>query len=161
MAQRAALAEGPVGGDDDALLDAIIDGGNMLCGTPDEVAEQIAAWGEVGMDQLVFGMPVEGMHQEEVLQCLELFGDKVIPQFDPDRTHSTDRYRATAKPKYPKFNHPLPGRRRVADGHPGERARPAVARPAPDPSCRATPPPPRNGCSAKRSGCSRGGVSTR
>ena len=96
------------GGDDDALLDAIIDGGNMLCGTPDEVAEQIARWGEVGMDQLVFGMPVEGMHQEEVLQCLELFGDKVIPQFDPDRTHSTDRYRATAKPKYPKFNHPLP-----------------------------------------------------
>jgi hypothetical protein len=90
------------------LLDAIIDGGNMLCGTPDEVAEQISRWGEVGMDQLVFGMPVEGMHKEEVLQCLELFGDKVIPQFDPDRTHSTDRYRATAKPKYAKFNHPLP-----------------------------------------------------
>jgi alkanesulfonate monooxygenase SsuD/methylene tetrahydromethanopterin reductase-like flavin-dependent oxidoreductase (luciferase family) len=96
------------GGDDDALLDAIIDGGNMLCGTPDEVAEQIARWGEVGMDQLVFGMPVEGMHREEVLQCLELFGDKVIPQFDPDRTHSTDRYRATAKPKYARFNPPLP-----------------------------------------------------
>jgi alkanesulfonate monooxygenase SsuD/methylene tetrahydromethanopterin reductase-like flavin-dependent oxidoreductase (luciferase family) len=91
------------GGDDDALLDAIIDGGNMLCGTPDEVAEQIARWGDVGMDQLVFGMPVEGMHHEEVLQCLELFGDKVIPQFDPDRTHSTDRYRATAKPKYERF----------------------------------------------------------
>jgi hypothetical protein len=48
------------------------------------------------------------MHQEEVLQCLELFGDKVIPEFDPDRTHSTDRYRATAKPKYPTFNHQLP-----------------------------------------------------
>jgi hypothetical protein len=60
------------------------------------------------MDQLVFGMPVEGMHQEEVLQCLELFGDKVIPQFDPDRTHSTDRYRATAKPKFARFNQPLP-----------------------------------------------------
>jgi hypothetical protein len=43
-----------------------------------------------------------------VLQCLELFGDKVIPQFDPDRTHSTDRYRATAQRKYPTFNHPLP-----------------------------------------------------
>ena len=41
-------------------------------------------------------------------RCLELFGDKVIPEFDTDRTHSTDRYRATAQPKYPTFNHPLP-----------------------------------------------------
>ena len=74
----------------------------MLCGTPDEVSEQIASWGDVGMDQLVFGLPIEGMHHEEVLACLELFGDKVIPEFDPDRTHSTDRYRATAKPKFPR-----------------------------------------------------------
>jgi alkanesulfonate monooxygenase SsuD/methylene tetrahydromethanopterin reductase-like flavin-dependent oxidoreductase (luciferase family) len=95
-------------GDEEALLDSIIDGGLMLCGTPDEVSEQIARWGDVGMDQLVFGMPVEGMHKEEVLACLELFGDKVIPEFDPDRTHSTDRYRATAQPKFPRFNHPLP-----------------------------------------------------
>ncbi len=48
------------------------------------------------------------MHHDEVLACLELFGDKVIPEFDPDRTHSTDRYRATAKPKFPRFNQPLP-----------------------------------------------------
>jgi hypothetical protein len=95
-------------GDEEALLDGLIQGGYLLCGTPDEVSEQIAAWGDVGMDQLVFGLPIEGMHHEEVLACLELFGDKVIPQFDPDRTHSTDRYRATAKPKYAKFNNPLP-----------------------------------------------------
>ncbi len=80
----------------------------MLCGTPDEVSEQIAAWGDVGMDQLVFGLPIEGMHHDEVLACLELFGDKVIPEFDKDRTHSTDRYRATAKPQFSRFNHPLP-----------------------------------------------------
>ena len=95
-------------GDEEAVLDSIIDGGLMLCGTPDEVSEQIARWGDVGMDQLVFGMPIEGMHKEEVLACLELFGDKVIPEFDSDRTHSTDRYRATAQPKFPRFNYPLP-----------------------------------------------------
>ncbi len=32
----------------------------------------------------------------------------MIPEFDKDRTHSTDHYRATAKPKYPTFNQPLP-----------------------------------------------------
>ena len=60
------------------------------------------------MDQLVFGLPIEGMHHEEVLACLELFGDKVIPEFDKDRTHSTDRYRATAQPKFGRITKPLP-----------------------------------------------------
>jgi hypothetical protein len=72
------------------------------------VSEQIAAWGDVGMDQLVFGLPIEGMYHEEILACLELFGDKVIPEFDKDRTHSTDYYRAQAKPKFGTFAHPLP-----------------------------------------------------
>src|SRR5258706_182793 len=60
-------------GDEDALLDGLIEAGYLLCGTPDEVSEQIAAWGDVGMDQLVFGLPIEGMHHDEVLACLELF----------------------------------------------------------------------------------------
>ena len=114
------------GGDDDALLDAIIDGGNMLCGTPDEVAEQIARWGEVGMDQLVFGMPVEGMHREEVLQCLELFGDKVIPRVRP-RPHPLHRPLPRDRAaEVPDVQPPAARRGRVADGHPGERARPAL-----------------------------------
>jgi alkanesulfonate monooxygenase SsuD/methylene tetrahydromethanopterin reductase-like flavin-dependent oxidoreductase (luciferase family) len=96
------------GDDADGLLDGLIEGGYMLCGTPDEVAEQIARWGEVGMDQLVFGLPIEGLHHDEVLEALELFGDKVIPEFDPDRKHSTDYYRAKAQPKFPTFSRPLP-----------------------------------------------------
>jgi alkanesulfonate monooxygenase SsuD/methylene tetrahydromethanopterin reductase-like flavin-dependent oxidoreductase (luciferase family) len=95
-------------GDEDALLDGLIEAGYMLVGTPDEVSEQISNWGDVGMDQLVFGLPIEGMHHEEVLACLELFGDKVIPEFDKDRTHSTDYYRATAEPKFGTFSEPLP-----------------------------------------------------
>ena len=95
-------------GDTDALLDGLIEAGYMLLGTPEDVSEQIANWGDVGMDQLVFGLPIEGMHHEEVLACLELFGDKVIPEFDKDRTHSTDYYRAQAKPKFGPFSKPLP-----------------------------------------------------
>ncbi len=96
------------GGDDDALIDGLIQAGYTLCGTPDEVAEQIANWGDVGMDQLCFGLPIEGLYHEEVLEVLELFGDKVIPEFDTHRKHSTDTYREQAKPKYPRFGHPLP-----------------------------------------------------
>ncbi len=38
---------------------------------------------------------------------LEIFGDKVIPDHDPDRMHSTDRHRATAKPTFPMFQYPV------------------------------------------------------
>ncbi len=95
-------------GDTDALLDGLIEAGFMLLGTPEDVSEQIARWGDVGMDQLVFGLPIEGMYHDEILATLELFGDKVIPEFDKDRTHSTDYYRAQAKPKHGTFAKPLP-----------------------------------------------------
>ena len=95
-------------GDTDALLEGLIEAGFMLLGTPEDVCEQIARWGNVGMDQLVFGLPIEGMHEEEIYACLELFGDQVIPEFDKDRTHSTDYYRAQAQPKFGTFSKPLP-----------------------------------------------------
>ena len=72
----------------------------------EHVCEQIAAWGDVGMDQLAFGLPIEGMHHEEILATLELFGDKVIPEFDKDRKHSTDYYREQAVPKFGRFSNP-------------------------------------------------------
>jgi alkanesulfonate monooxygenase SsuD/methylene tetrahydromethanopterin reductase-like flavin-dependent oxidoreductase (luciferase family) len=94
---------------DDELLDQLIEGGYLLCGTPDEVCEQVAKYQDVGCDQLVFGLPGEGMHHEEVLEMLELFGDKVIPEYDPDPEHSTTRYRRTATgPKHPPFAYPVP-----------------------------------------------------
>jgi alkanesulfonate monooxygenase SsuD/methylene tetrahydromethanopterin reductase-like flavin-dependent oxidoreductase (luciferase family) len=96
------------GGDEEALIDGLIEAGYTLCGTPDEVAEQINRWGDVGMDQLCFGLPIEGLYHDEVLEVLELFGDKVIPEFDTDPKHSTDYYREQAVPKYGPFSHPLP-----------------------------------------------------
>jgi hypothetical protein len=39
---------------------------------------------------------------------LELFGTKVIPQFDTDPLHSTTRYREGAVRRYPDFAHPVP-----------------------------------------------------
>ena len=97
----------PAGGDPDAFLDELIAGGFMMVGNPEEVSEQLEAYKSVGCDQLVFGLP-QDLHKDEILELLELFGDKVIPEHDLDRVHSTDKYRATAKPKYEKFSKPLP-----------------------------------------------------
>ena len=94
-------------GDPDELLDQLIAGGFMMVGNPEEVSEQLEAYKSVGCDQLVFGLP-QDLHHDEIIELLELFGDKVIPDHDPDRMHSTDRYRATAKAKYERFSKPLP-----------------------------------------------------
>jgi alkanesulfonate monooxygenase SsuD/methylene tetrahydromethanopterin reductase-like flavin-dependent oxidoreductase (luciferase family) len=89
-------------------VDRLIEAGWLLCGTPDEVSEQIAKYQDVGCDQLVFGIPNEGFEPDEVKEMLELFGDKVIPEYDPDPVHSTTRYREAAARKYPDFAGPVP-----------------------------------------------------
>ncbi|MEU8140203.1 hypothetical protein AB0C36_42815, partial [Streptodolium elevatio] len=94
-----------LGGDE--LLDQLIAGGYMLCGTPEEVCEQIEAYQEVGCDQLVFGISATMSHEEN-LEMVEIFGDKVIPEFDKNPEHSTAVYRRNAQgPKYPPFNGPV------------------------------------------------------
>lgn len=92
----------------DELLDMLIEGGYMLCGNPEEVCEQVENYQSVGCDQLVFGLPIAGMSHEEHFELLEVFGQEVIPEFDKDPVHSTDRMRATAQPKFPMFNNPPP-----------------------------------------------------
>lgn len=81
-------------------LDDIIKEGYMLCGTPEEVCEQLEPYVAAGVDQLCFGVPNDVSH-EEALEMVELFGQKVIPEFDKDPVISTDRYRAQAQPKFP------------------------------------------------------------
>ena len=82
----------------DEMLDQIIEAGYMLCGNPEEVSEQLEAYQSVGCDQVVFGLPIEGMQHEEIKEMLEIFGDQVIPEFDKDPVHSTTRMRETAQP---------------------------------------------------------------
>jgi len=92
----------------DEELDELIKAGWLLCGTPDEVCEQVALYQSVGCDQVVFGVPNDSVEHDEVLEMLEMFGTKVIPEFDHDPIHSTTRYRQTARPKYARWNHPVP-----------------------------------------------------
>jgi len=100
--------DAPRGLKDEETLDYVIDNGYMLCGTPDQVLEQVQKYQSVGCDQLVFGIPNEGFQHEEVIEMIELFGNQVIPELDTDPVHSTTRYRETAKPNHPTFAHPVP-----------------------------------------------------
>ncbi len=90
------------------FLDSAIDNGYLLCGTPDEVCEQVVAYQKTGVDQVVFGVPGDSISHDEVTECLELFGNQVIPEFDKDPVHSTVRYREKAVPKFGPFGEEPP-----------------------------------------------------
>jgi alkanesulfonate monooxygenase SsuD/methylene tetrahydromethanopterin reductase-like flavin-dependent oxidoreductase (luciferase family) len=72
-----------------------IENGYLMCGDPDEVATQVKAAADAGVDQLVFGLPCD-MPWEVAQESVRLFGDHVIPKFDQDPVHSTTRYRDAA-----------------------------------------------------------------
>jgi hypothetical protein len=103
---------------DDELLDMLIAEGYMLCGNPEEVAEQLVAYQSVGCDQLVFGTPDEGAEHDDIVEMLEVFGNQVIPEFDGDPVHSTTRYREKAVPAFPTFGHPVPDGLDIAEPPP-------------------------------------------
>ena len=86
------------------MLDSLIEGGYLLCGSPEEICEQLAPFVEYGVDQVCFGLPGDATSYEEAIELIETFGTYVIPEFDSDPVVSTDRYRATAQPKFPTFN---------------------------------------------------------
>jgi alkanesulfonate monooxygenase SsuD/methylene tetrahydromethanopterin reductase-like flavin-dependent oxidoreductase (luciferase family) len=79
------------------MVQGAIDAGLILCGTPEQVCEQLASYETTGVDQVSFGFPNDLAH-EEALECIELFGTKVIPEFDNDPVHSTTRYRQSVTP---------------------------------------------------------------
>jgi alkanesulfonate monooxygenase SsuD/methylene tetrahydromethanopterin reductase-like flavin-dependent oxidoreductase (luciferase family) len=73
-------------------LEAAIEVGAMIVGTPSELRDQLRRWEPIGMDQLAFGMPF-GQSREEAVQTIRLFGDEVIPAFDTDPVHRSTRMR--------------------------------------------------------------------
>lgn len=82
------------------IVEMAVKGGLMLCGTPEEICEQLQPFVDAGIDQMVFGIPGDTEPEEDTLEMLETFGQKVIPEFDKNPTHSTTEYRKSAKPKF-------------------------------------------------------------
>ena len=67
-----------------------------IVGTPEECAEALRKWEAIGVDQLIMGPSSTTCPHELMVETVELFGNQVIPEFDPDPEHSTSRYRREA-----------------------------------------------------------------
>src|SRR4029450_12508323 len=50
-------------------------------GTPEQIADLVRRYEAVGVDQVVFVSPAGPNRHEDICESLELFGEKVIPQF--------------------------------------------------------------------------------
>jgi alkanesulfonate monooxygenase SsuD/methylene tetrahydromethanopterin reductase-like flavin-dependent oxidoreductase (luciferase family) len=70
--------------------------GASVVGTPDDCADALQKWVDIGVDQLIMG-PSGSVYPHELLErTVKLFGDEVIPRFDTDPEHSTSRFRREA-----------------------------------------------------------------
>jgi alkanesulfonate monooxygenase SsuD/methylene tetrahydromethanopterin reductase-like flavin-dependent oxidoreductase (luciferase family) len=71
--------------------------GSAIVGTPDECAEILTKWQDIGVDQLIMGPTGSTYPHELVEEAVELFGTKVIPRFDdsPDEARAA-RFRREA-----------------------------------------------------------------
>ncbi|MEY2473835.1 MAG: hypothetical protein QOK28_3164 [Actinomycetota bacterium] len=74
-------------------MDQSIKNGLTTIGTPDECAKCVQNYADIGADQITFGMLSSTMPVEIAVEAVETFGKYVIPQFDTDPMHSTQRQR--------------------------------------------------------------------
>ena len=70
--------------------------GTSIVGTPDECAEILQKWDAIGVDQLIMGPTGSTYPYDVVEEAVELFGNKVIPQFDTDPEARAARFRREA-----------------------------------------------------------------
>lgn len=104
-------------------VDEAIAEGSLLCGSPEQVCEQLAAKDSTWLDQMALATALE-LSFEERLEMIELIGSKVIPEFDKDPTTiSTDRYRAQAQPKFGSYQKEPPPIRTIWGGQDNGAAR--------------------------------------
>ncbi len=74
-------------------LEAQIQAGHVCIGTPEEVDRAVKAYADAGADQLVFGMLSTTMSVDVAVEAVETFGRHIIPRYDRDPVHSTQRQR--------------------------------------------------------------------
>jgi alkanesulfonate monooxygenase SsuD/methylene tetrahydromethanopterin reductase-like flavin-dependent oxidoreductase (luciferase family) len=76
-----------------ADINARIDDGAMMYGTPDDVVRVVRAYENAGADQVVFGLLSSTMPRDVAVETIETFGRSVLPEFDKDPVHRTTRQR--------------------------------------------------------------------
>ena len=78
-------------------LDVGFEKGTSIVGTPDDCAEVLQKWDDIGVDQLIMGPTGSVWPYEVVEESVELFGNTVIPKYDasPDEARAV-RFRREA-----------------------------------------------------------------
>jgi alkanesulfonate monooxygenase SsuD/methylene tetrahydromethanopterin reductase-like flavin-dependent oxidoreductase (luciferase family) len=76
-----------------AELEERIGAGLVCVGTPEEVTRAVKGYADIGADQLCFGQLSTTAPIEVVLESVETFGAHVLPEYDRDPLHSTQRQR--------------------------------------------------------------------
>jgi alkanesulfonate monooxygenase SsuD/methylene tetrahydromethanopterin reductase-like flavin-dependent oxidoreductase (luciferase family) len=62
-------------------FDYLLDGGMILCGTPDDIIEVIERFEAVGVTQMLMGISIGDIAHEDVMRSIDLIGREVIPHF--------------------------------------------------------------------------------
>jgi alkanesulfonate monooxygenase SsuD/methylene tetrahydromethanopterin reductase-like flavin-dependent oxidoreductase (luciferase family) len=62
-------------------FDHLLDGGMILCGTPDDLIETIERFEAIGTTEMLLGISIGDISHEDVLRSIELIGSEVIPHF--------------------------------------------------------------------------------
>jgi alkanesulfonate monooxygenase SsuD/methylene tetrahydromethanopterin reductase-like flavin-dependent oxidoreductase (luciferase family) len=70
-----------------------IQAGRVVVGTPEECEKAVQGYVDTGADQLVFGQLSSTMPIDVAVESVETFGRELIPVFDKDPVHSTQRQR--------------------------------------------------------------------
>jgi alkanesulfonate monooxygenase SsuD/methylene tetrahydromethanopterin reductase-like flavin-dependent oxidoreductase (luciferase family) len=70
--------------------------GASIVGNPEQCAEVLHQWDAIGVDQLILGPSGSTYPHDLMVEAVELFGNRVIPEFDTEPEHSTSRFRAAA-----------------------------------------------------------------
>jgi alkanesulfonate monooxygenase SsuD/methylene tetrahydromethanopterin reductase-like flavin-dependent oxidoreductase (luciferase family) len=88
--------EGPVGPLPQATTEQLKAGlalGGRQIGSPEEIANVVKMYDDIGVDQLIYAPLTLTLDQKHVLRSIESFGKHVLPKFDKDPLHSTTRQR--------------------------------------------------------------------
>jgi alkanesulfonate monooxygenase SsuD/methylene tetrahydromethanopterin reductase-like flavin-dependent oxidoreductase (luciferase family) len=89
-------------------LQQAIDSHLVMIGGPDDVAKAVKAYEDAGADQVVYGMLSTTMPVEIAIEAVETFGKHIIPAFDKDPVHLTQRHReAYVATRGPRTQRPL------------------------------------------------------
>ena len=62
-------------------FDYLLDGGMILCGTPDDLIKTIERFQSVGVTQMLMGISIGDIAHKDVMRSIELIGQEVIPHF--------------------------------------------------------------------------------